>query len=84
MNSRNQFFAILEQFNNQRTSQNQKQLGCHNVNLNDDFDTSLTSRSNTRKNLHRHQAPSGSGSSLLISHNGPAHINWIEFAIIVS
>ena len=59
-----------------------KQLGCHNVNLNDDFDTSLTSRSNTRKNLHRHQAPSGSGSSLLISHNGPAHINWIEFAII--
>jgi len=77
MNVRNQLFAIPEQLNNQKTSQNQIQLGCHIIKLNDDFDTSLTSRSNTRKNLHRHQAPSGSGSSLLISHNGPAHINWI-------
>jgi len=84
MNARNQFFAVPEQFNNQRTSQTQNQIGCHKANLDDDFDTSLTSRSNTRKNLHRHQAPPGSGSSWLISHNGPAHINWIKFAIIAS
>tara|TARA_B100001057_G_scaffold238414_1_gene238737 strand:- start:116 stop:301 length:186 start_codon:yes stop_codon:yes gene_type:complete len=59
----NPWHGFSKQTTSEHPSNEKPLLASHKADPDDYFDTSMASRSNTRKNLHMNQALSGSGSN---------------------